>query len=374
MTPPRAPSAAARPRLVPLAALFGGVLLTASLAVAVLALRSHAGSPGGESSGGSSTPPDPVAVGHVDVEEGVTPLYPLQPGRVIEIPAKEGQAAAANAPLLRLDDTQARLQVKEAGAALEAAKAQEANARTLQAQHDAKVKAQARAVEAAKADEEQANVQAERGEYRLNKGLRGTPEDVQLAKLQVQKARAVREAEESKLAALNALQPRFAVDLARQEVAVKEAELLKAQEALKECTVRAPFAGTPLRILAAVGETLGGNPRQPALFFCPDKPRIVRAEFEQEFAAKVKAGEKVYIVDDATGRFGDFHWEGSIQRVGDWYTQRRSVLLEPLQFNDVRTLECIVGIDNVDKLPLDKRPRIGQRVRITFDQPEAMKQ
>ena len=34
------------------------------------------------------------------------------------------------------------------------------------------------------------------------------------------------------------------------------------------------------------GEVFGPQSRQPALLFCPDKPRIVRAEVEQEFAAR----------------------------------------------------------------------------------------
>ena len=36
--------------------------------------------------------------------------------------------------------------------------------------------------------------------------------------------------------------------------------------------------------------------------------------------------------------------------------------MEPLQFNDVRTLECIVTLDP-DQPPL----RIGQRVRVTLE-------
>jgi hypothetical protein len=35
---------------------------------------------------------------------------------------------------------------------------------------------------------------------------------------------------------------------------------------------------------------------------------------------------------------------------------------EPLQFNDVRTVECIITLDPSDKTPL----RVGQRVRVTF--------
>jgi hypothetical protein len=52
-------------------------------------------------------------------------------------------------------------------------------------------------------------------------------------------------------------------------------------------------------------------------------------------------------------------WRGRVTSLSDWYTQRRSILQEPLQLNDVRTLECLIAVDP-DQAPL----RIGQRVRV----------
>jgi hypothetical protein len=51
-----------------------------------------------------------------------------------------------------------------------------------------------------------------------------------------------------------------------------------------------------------------------------------------------------------------------VQHVSDWYTHRRSIMHEPLQVNDVRTLECIIRIEP-DQPPL----RIGQRVRVILN-------
>ena len=34
-----------------------------------------------------------------------------------------------------------------------------------------------------------------------------------------------------------------------------------------------------------------------------------------------------------------------VMRVSDWYTHRRSMLFEPFQYNDVRTLECLVSVE-----------------------------
>ena len=98
----------------------------------------------------------------------------------------------------------------------------------------------------------------------------------------------------------------------------------------------------------------------PALLFCPDAPRIVRAEVEQEFAGRVGVGQKALIQDDATGGGS---WRGQVKSISGWYSHRRSMLLEPLQFNDVRTLECILELDagqpSRGAIVLDRRHAIG---------------
>ena len=45
--------------------------------------------------------------------------------------------------------------------------------------------------------------------------------------------------------------------------------------------------------------------------------------------------------------------------VSDWFARKRSVLQEPLQFNDEQTLECWVTLD-----PNQPTLRINQRVRV----------
>src|SRR5438093_4268221 len=65
-----------------------------------------------------------VCFGYVDVEHGVTPLYPLVPGRVVQIDVRESQSVEAGAILIRLDDRLARQRLLEAEADLEAAQAQ----------------------------------------------------------------------------------------------------------------------------------------------------------------------------------------------------------------------------------------------------------
>jgi hypothetical protein len=88
--------------------------------------------------------------------------------------------------------------------------------------------------------------------------------------------------------------------------------------------------------------------------------RIVRAEVEQEFANRVSVGQVAKIQDDGTG---GGEWRGQVVRISDWFPQRRSVQMEPMQFNDVRTMEVVIRVEPGGKEPL----LIGQRVRVILD-------
>ncbi len=101
--------------------------------------------------------------------------------------------------------------------------------------------------------------------------------------------------------------------------------------------------------------------RHPAVLFCPDAPRVVCAAVDQEWAARVAVSQSATVQDD--GEAGAA-CHGRVYRVADWYTQRRSGLPEPLQPNDVRTLECLIAPD-----PGGPPLHIGQRVRVSIQAP-----
>src|SRR5437763_17203803 len=80
-------------RLVSVVVWLGVVLLLGSAALVGLTLHSHAQDP---SPGPSPSPPPArehraVAVAYVDVEAGVTNLYPVKPVRVAQVRLREGQ-------------------------------------------------------------------------------------------------------------------------------------------------------------------------------------------------------------------------------------------------------------------------------------------
>jgi multidrug resistance efflux pump len=331
----------------------GVALLLLSTGGALWALRAPGGSTGtgATASGGGQ---GVVCLGYVDVEGGIAILTPTQPGQVVEILAREDQPVKAGDALVRLDETPARLTVEQAKADVSAAQTQLDEARKLPEQHRHRLAEQGQAVTAAQARAAAARQVQARYEN-LQKAGQSAPEEAAAAAERIREANAVVTAEEHKLAELKLVDPKAAVERAEANVADKKARLAQANYALGQCTVRAPVDGKILRLNVRKGELLTAQPRQPAIEFCPGGPRIVRAEVEQEYADRVALGEEVVVVDDGNPAL---QWRGKVVHIGDWYTQRRSVIQEPLQVNDVRTLECIV------RLEAEAQPRIGQRVRV----------
>lgn len=336
-----------------------GVLALSSAALTVWALTSYAETP---------APAAPAAhsdlhyafLGYADLEQGVTPLYPLQPGRVVKVFVHDGDEVEADAPLFALDAKAAQDLIDEAEADLGDAKLQLEQARKLPEQHEQQLDAQRQAVDARKQEAAAAHAKADEAR-RLNQSETKAVSDADAAAAaaQAKAADAATAGEEAKLRLLDLDDPTTGVRRAENAVKAKEATLRKAQLGLRECTVWAPVKGRVERVQVGLGEALGPNPQVPALMFAADGPRIIRTEVEQEWANHV-ALNMTASVEDFSGNGPA--WHGHVTRLSDWYTHRRSILMEPLQFNDVRTLECIVTLD-----PGQPPPRIGQRVRVTLD-------
>jgi HlyD family secretion protein len=339
--------------------LLGVVLLAGSVAGASFALHAQ----GSAASGGSEEAPavasgekPVICFGYVDTPGGVASVFPLLPGRVARIQVEEGQQVSKGDVLFEMDSTQAELKVKEARAAKEAAEAQLNEAENQAGQYSFEVDRQKKAVDRAKGILDAAEAMNQRAK-RLS-GSSISAEEARAAAANVEQARAGLEAEEIKLEELKQLKPQLKVELARKDLAVREAVLEEAEHAVTECRRTAPFEGTVLRVLANPGDVYSPQSHQPVLQFCPTGRRIVRAEVEQEFAGRVAKGQKASFQDDTTGQT---IWHGKVNHVSDWFSQRRMYLPEPLQLHDVRTLECIIEID-----PNQPPLRINQRVRVTI--------
>ena len=332
-------------------------LLVASVACAGCGLKLS----GGGLSAEAATPAADqslVCFGHVDLEQGVAALYPLLPGRVTKVEVRETEAVRAGTVLLRLDDQLARLRVKQAEASLEAARLKFDEAQKLPDQQQARLVQQRAAIEAAQQRSTGAGHVLTR-KRALETIQQVNREEVAAAEAAVAELQASERAERAKLRELELYDASVAVKRAKVEVDIRQAELEQAARGVRDCLVTAPVDGTVLRILVSPGDVLGAQPKQAAVLFCPDGQRIIRAEVEQEFARDVAVGQAAAVQDDTTAD-GPI-WHGRVLRVSDWYTHRRSILQEPLQLNDVRTLECLVALD-----PGQQSLRIGQRVRVTI--------
>jgi membrane fusion protein (multidrug efflux system) len=334
----------------------------ASLVVAAIELGSqsrHSSSP----STAPSTPTDDQrwnSLGYVDIDGGITPLYPIQPGRVMSIEARENERVKAGQPLFHLEDTIPANKVHQAEAALKAAQGQLAFAEKRVVEADKQIAAQEVAIEAANRKVNLAQIALNK-QKRFNRQEIGVEEELQNAEVTVQLAKDGVKAEQRKLDAAKAAKrvAETLVVVARDGIEGKQAQLDEARNAVKECVVRAPVDGTPLRILVNVGEVLGNNPRQPAIQFAANRPLLVRAEVGQEFVGHVREDQSVVIEDHVIGQECA---RGRVRSLASWYAPRRTATPEMFPMNnDAPTVECIIQIESNTQVI-----RIGQRVRVKF--------
>ncbi len=304
--------------------------------------------------------PGVVCFGHVDVEQGVARLACEQNGRINAVLVEEGQSVAVEAPLLQLDDRLQKARLAQALRGLEADRAKEEQARLAIGLRETDVRLQQAVLDAAR---DRLN-RVERELDRCRNELKEMVSARILDELS-DKARDLRLAlrvEEDRLK-----QAESQVEVARHEgqaaaaaVGVSQEQVKQAEKAAADCVLRAPCAGLVLRIRARSGELVGPAFPEPLIEFCPDQPLIVRAEVSQEFAHKVHTGAICEITDDYAD--AGVRWRGVVARVSGWYAPRRSILFEPLQVNDARTLECLVQLEPGPA----GAPRIGQRMRVVI--------
>lgn len=346
--------------------ILGLAALVASTTGAIFALHKDGLHKDGKAANGATPPAESVAAappspggvfqGTLDIEGGVTPLYPVQPGRVREVLVHENDKVKAGDVLLRLDDRFAKQRWHEAKADYEAAEAQLEQAQVLPQQQQYKTSQQQAAIDAMKADLAMANLTLERKREQVVKGNLNKLEADITAQM-VEKLKAGVQSEEEKFRELKLLDPQLQINRARADVDAKRAKMEQAQIGLDECLLKAPADGQVLQILVSPGSVFGTQSLQPAVQFLPDKPQIVRAEVEQEFASRIKIGQTAIIQDEHGGKE---KWTGKVVRLSNWYTQRRASQPDAIRIpsNDIRTLECIIVLD-ANQQPL----RVGQRVR-----------
>lgn len=303
-----------------------------------------------------------VGFGHIDVEGGTVPLNPAVGGQVEEVHVKEGEHVAAGQTLVQLNAEPARLQLSQAELAVQEARIKLLQSLRAPSVHDLILRQQEQSVAAAESRLLGQKRQIERLE-RLSNSSAVAPENLSSAQDRGRELDAAWTAEKLKLDHLKLERPQELIDLARANHAAAELTLNRAKDHVRMHALSAAEPGVVLRIAVAKGQMAGPNAPTPAIWFCPDRQRVVRCEIDQEFADSVRPGLEAEISMDGVN---PKRWRGKVQRCSDWIASKRSLLDEPFQKNDVRTLECIVVFDSGAPTA-----RIGQKVRVALLEPKS---
>ena len=299
-----------------------------------------------------------VCLGRVDGLAQVAALEPALPGRVVKVSAKEGDIVTNGQELLRLDDAGYQLREDEARAAVVAADLERAGANLDLDQHPNKILGQNAALAAAAERVAAARRMLEERRKQQSFGTL-TAAEVAAFESEVKLVQLAEVAEGIRNDALIAAEGglRLRIKAAEAKKSAAEIAVRTAEQAVKDCVLRAPSAGTILRVQTNVGETASpGHPRAPILFR-PEGPLVVRVDLEQEFLGRVASGSKATIRDDT--RLDSPTWTGKVLGVAKWVGPKRSIVLEPGILNDVRTVECVISIDTPVNGLL-----VGQRMRV----------
>lgn len=298
-----------------------------------------------------------VGSGEIDVDGGTIPLSLSVMGEVEEILVKEDQHVTTGTPMVRLRSVLAKQNVAQAEAAVARAEVGLEQAKRAPAEHRLRVQLQEHAVAASQARLEAQQRQVDKLE-RLLKISATADENLRSAQDQLREVKILVDSEDVRIEQLKLERPSEAISVAESALADARSQLAIAREQLARHTLAAPVDGVVLRVLVGPGETLGVHQREPAVWFCPSKPRIVRCEIEQEFANAVTPGMRadVYLDGDSSTVYG-----GTVLRCSEWIAPRRYLPDDPTLRTDVRTMECLVQLD-----PKESPLRIGQQVRVVL--------
>jgi multidrug resistance efflux pump len=308
---------------------------------------------------------DIVCIGRVDAAGLVTALAPNQPGRVVRIAVAEGAQVQQGDEILAIDDTQYRLSLEEAQAAVLAAQVEVDVAALKARQFPQQIALKAKQIEALQADAEAGDKRLAqmRDQQMLTSAV--TSADVAVFEANVRKLHLAVAAAKIEFDDLQKVDPNLEVRVAQARLDMANTALKRAETAVRDCVLRAPTDGTVLRLQASIGGLLapsaaplpGSTP--PPVVFAPSGPLVVRAELEQSDLARVEVGMPAIIKDDI--RIDSPVWTGRVERIAGWVAPRRTILLEPGELNDVRTTEVVIGLD-----PTPDPLWIGQRMQVRF--------
>jgi membrane fusion protein (multidrug efflux system) len=243
------------------------------------------------------------------VEADVVAVAPRVGGPVAEVLAADNATVKKGDVLLKIDDADYVVRVRQAEAELETARAQIAAA-------DAQVRAARASVSRSDAEAEKARLDLRRAEE-LKAGGAIASERFDASRISNETAAAGAGANKAQYAAALAN-----ADLARARARVAEAAVDAARLQLSYTVVRAPEDGTISRLSARAGQI--AQPGQVVAQLVPSRTYVV-ANFKETQTGGIRPGQKVDVEVDA---YGGRTVEGTVQSVSGG-TGARFALLPP---------------------------------------------
>lgn len=264
-------------------------------------------------------PNGPVAIarGKIEVTGGLIELAPGLAGVVQQLPIQEGQSVQREQLLLRLADEVARRDLAVAESEWQLALA--------------RAKAKADRLPLLKTT--------------LNRWQTAEREGAADAHSVDQAAQQLRNAQAE-------------ADVAQAEVKVAQAKLEQLRALHKRLELRAPEAGTIVRVHTNAGSQVA--PNQSVMSLLPNKPLMVRAELNESFVNAVREGMRAsVVVDGEAGSDAPALPEAKVLRISPVYGAAN--LQDDTQRGPVRVVECVLAFEQAPT-----NARVGQNVRVTF--------
>ncbi|MFO0936121.1 MAG: HlyD family efflux transporter periplasmic adaptor subunit [Gemmataceae bacterium] len=307
---------------------------------------------------------DVVCSGRVSAAGPEIHLYSKVPGQVTAVRVNEGELVQAqSSTLFELDDTNYKIKLDGAQAGYEAARSavnelEKERTRRLPLLKDM----QSLSLEAARISTQEArNFLKTLKDQQAKDAKIDLTADIDRADSAVKKLEVYEKAEliRLKLQELEDLSSK--IEQANANLRVAQAEVAAARQAVEDCKVKAPSNGTLLQIFANVGTQTAPGTQLPLAIIAPAGPLVVLAELDQEHLGKVVAGQMCTFKDET--RSDSPTWEGQVTRVNGYVRKSRSLIFEPGEINDIRTVEVVIE----PKIKSGKDILvIGQRVRVRF--------
>jgi HlyD family secretion protein len=297
----------------------------------------------------SKSSPTLAAFGRVEGRGETISLGASVDGVVKEVFVTDGQIVSKGALLASLDCDDLRSEIELSKAQAEDARQQ--CVRLLRGHRDEEKRSAAQQTEAAKAELDQAQEHfgrvgdLQKGEISRD-ALQQAKRDLDVAQANYRKA-----VEDQSLTDAGPLPEE--VSRADADVAVAEQSINVATNKLEKCKVRAPIAGTILKVITKTGEPYSTFLPHPLFTIADESVRRVRAEVDERDVNRVKLGQ---FVDVSADGFPGEQFKGQVIQISRSMKAKSVLSEDPSQKVDRDVLEVLIELESVkEDLPLGLR-------------------